>query len=1130
MRISSATSILAAHQELIAAWHSLPMDRQQEIVDALSDDGYREIFLSECSDVEARTLAFLAASDTNKDALTDVVKHAKWRDSLNTFISDGGVYPSDIPFYAEALEGAGQLTPSIMSDLLVASKQPKNEAVLSFPSQTHKYLTPELAMEYLPEKPHEAVTLPIPYDKFKEIVDGHLNGMRSNEWTPKEIGPTTSRAIERMLWHPENPNVQRFVSEGGDNSDIVFRSFAVQPHALNAMYAHGDEKLKARIAKGLMDEIQTAIPETTSKSGYERTRALTHVNNCLRVAFNSKIPLSDSFLSQCADVKGTAIDSTIEEFLTDRIDNGQITDDLIDAAVKISKNSHRNVALGSLDANTNLTPAQLERIVHGVDKGDMDIIPNVINSMSREHLDKVLEAMPSDKRRVVASHANHFLIDKLNRLSSLPAEEASDTLRAIHTLTSRSEVPAQKVQQAIAKNFPEIVRNGSEEAVRFLRHMASHGKYRMKPIVAQLHKDGGAQKIQELLMDPKLEELGVQDDVVDIANINVKANGEKSPEVAPIAGSLSKLFEKKVDDLISTEEKNADSKVYHPDALEEALNRTQSLNAFPSSFDRMKSLPPEKLGQLLAKVNVKALADLDSSEAALRYATKEDFENFALKDPRSGAFAVRNVPLRFTPEFAVKMLEHHGKAIHAHVGDALYRLPLPHDLVEKLASDADLSNEPEWVKPLREYMDDDAAYNITNVLASYNHPLLNPDHAQVTGAKTMSAPMHAFLDDKDFNRHSSYNGSVGVALGTARLRKLRDIIEEKSPITRSMHEKEVQKIMPGDWKEHKDNKGMISADSLQRAIDNTPRRLLYNVSHKGFDWGGRGLDQPHEKDIDGKPDWSRSLSHQRHNVEPSKVFQLSMSTDMLNNIKRAGLFQHWRAVSNQIDDNYHSIHPNSKAPIGWIRWTGHPKDGIFIDEIQSDTWSVIRDLVNDRVMPEEAGKKLSTILFGGKHASEAIAEAFNQHLRDHGFFNTQIAIHGLDSKARISLPDYTVQADPNAVETQAHPVTGKPVPVLDEQGNPKPDHLKRKGLSGKPPPVHMRETYDVTPKKALAMEPSIYSSKNMPTQSNPNFQNTRQIWQGKVRKSEEYTRIVTMLNNGETLDEFDAEILRQIMG
>jgi hypothetical protein len=320
---------------------------------------------------------------------------------------------------------------------------------------------------------------------------------------------------------------------------------------------------------------------------------------------------------------------------------------------------------------------------------------------------------------------------------------------------------------------------------------------------------------------------------------------------------------------------------------------------------------------------------------------------------------------------------------------------------------------------------------------------------------------------------SVFKQRVGVRYNTGKLRQVRDHLEHAN--VPEMRLKDLPEHLASVIKASKaginPKNGNVNLQMLQQHIDNLPA-TQFNVSHAS--WGGI----------------------QRHNHEDSKVFQLNVTTDHVNQMKQAGVYNTFR----KLQDDFRRSHPVSDTAFGWVRWTGqpgiNPGDGVFVDETQSDHTVPLAEKARataikrhkdsggdpevakqlgqkefDRVnaqYPAEHQKKINQILFGKKHSSEVLLEAFHQHLRDEGWAGTKIAIHSVHSKAPISL---------NA----------------------------KRGPDGKVDkttlPGHFIEGYENVP-KSMGMRESTYHKDNMETQSSPSLQGVA-THQDDLRKKEE---------------------------
>lgn len=322
---------------------------------------------------------------------------------------------------------------------------------------------------------------------------------------------------------------------------------------------------------------------------------------------------------------------------------------------------------------------------------------------------------------------------------------------------------------------------------------------------------------------------------------------------------------------------------------------------------------------------------------------------------------------------------------------------------------------------------------------------------------------------------STHQEHVQTSLGTGKLRKIRDLMEEKG--VKEIHP---SKLPPGDFSRIREPNGNISLRSIQAAIDATPKQR-WNVSHDT--WEGA---QRHD-------DWDPDYDQDYPEGSPQHVFQMNLSTHHLNALRQAGAYSEFKKL---FEASKRSGHPVTPTTVGWVRYTGDPESGYHIDEVQSDFGQSFHKQIagqakahaqkeareqglegdeaekyvtqrqgqlvaeGHKYMPDDKHAIISNILFGNKPANEHIFEAFRQHLRDKGYHNTPIHINSPELKAPLS------GLDPDS-----------------------------------PIPGHFHNTYEKVPKQA-GMEPAKYG--DLPTQSNPGLQG-KKTFADKVRKAEDLT-------------------------
>jgi len=227
------------------------------------------------------------------------------------------------------------------------------------------------------------------------------------------------------------------------------------------------------------------------------------------------------------------------------------------------------------------------------------------------------------------------------------------------------------------------------------------------------------------------------------------------------------------------------------------------------------------------------------------------------------------------------------------------------------------------------------------------------------------------------NPDAVHKERINVAFGTNKLRILRDKIGELGSDQATPKELPRELVQAIGTTGRLPN-GNYSARLLQQAIDSQPR-TAFNISHSV--WKGA----------------------QRHSQEHSKVFQLNLTTEMAQKLKDAGVYDTYRKLWNRSNSG---SHPIGKPGIGWVRWTGSAKDGIHIDEMQSDFGQRLSRMVEEQAQqareqgyteeqiqaelaqirkdfPEQDIDKINEIVFDGKHSSHVLMEAFHEWARTH---------------------------------------------------------------------------------------------------------------------------------------------------
>jgi 8-oxo-dGTP pyrophosphatase MutT (NUDIX family) len=428
---------------------------------------------------------------------------------------------------------------------------------------------------------------------------------------------------------------------------------------------------------------------------------------------------------------------------------------------------------------------------------------------------------------------------------------------------------------------------------------------------------------------------------------------------------------------------------------------------------------------------------------------------------------------------------------------------------------------PQMVEALVEHgVRDDKDHRI--IMAAINSGKLSPaTMKKIAGGDRRFSTDHARLAHEILAKESPdsvFQERTAPKMGVAKLRKVRDLILSH-PGRTHMRPKD---LPPGDWSAGRGPDGDVHADKLQAAID-AAESAPYNVSHATWD----GL--------------------QRHSGATSKVFQLNLTDDHVQRMKAAGVYGTFRNVQ---EASVQSGHPVSRTHgVGWVRYTGTPKSGLFIDEVQSDLGQSLvkqaaaqaREAGQDEAeataraakkYPDDHLDLIKKIVFGGRHPSEVLHEAFLQHLRDRGHHDAKVAIHTVESKAPISLGrplpkkcakcgglqgEHRDTPAENGIVTHwpghlfvAGPAGNNGCAGVNGEtcGRRREGHVRDLSVLSHPfepgaadktkAPAHFQVGYDQVPKK-LGYEPSSYGKLRAETNKERRGQPT---WGGKVRKAE----------------------------
>lgn len=143
---------------------------------------------------------------------------------------------------------------------------------------------------------------------------------------------------------------------------------------------------------------------------------------------------------------------------------------------------------------------------------------------------------------------------------------------------------------------------------------------------------------------------------------------------------------------------------------------------------------------------------------------------------------------------------------------------------------------------------------------------------------------------------SAFKKKVSFGLGTSKLRKIRDAVLEAGD--KPQHKNNFRQFGVDLTPYCKPGTAIVDPAKIQAAIEQRPA-LNYNVSYDTWD----GV--------------------QRHNNEHSRVFQLNLSTDVVNKLNQAGVYGTFKSMQEASRAGGHPLHP--EHGIGWVRYTQHSK-------------------------------------------------------------------------------------------------------------------------------------------------------------------------------------------------------------
>lgn len=166
---------------------------------------------------------------------------------------------------------------------------------------------------------------------------------------------------------------------------------------------------------------------------------------------------------------------------------------------------------------------------------------------------------------------------------------------------------------------------------------------------------------------------------------------------------------------------------------------------------------------------------------------------------------------------------------------------------------------------------------------------------------------------------------------------------------------------------------------------------------------------------------------QMHSDEPSKVFQLNLHPETLQELKDQGLLGHYEVFDSRYNDP--ESHPNGKNGIGWVRYTEGDDGHIHIDEVQSDIGQGMSKTISRMKRGQKEGiregdnlenyQRVHDILFGGNTASQVLQDAFLENMRQAGRHESKVHLWGAPQKANISGMDIEGHMDEYGKSTKS---------------------------------------------------------------------------------------------------------------
>ena len=313
-----------------------------------------------------------------------------------------------------------------------------------------------------------------------------------------------------------------------------------------------------------------------------------------------------------------------------------------------------------------------------------------------------------------------------------------------------------------------------------------------------------------------------------------------------------------------------------------------------------------------------------------------------------------------------------------------------------------LTSAESMANDLREQMPD-FDQKVGDMAKKLNIPMVNPVFQRVA---------------KDAKQPEALGTQIGVRVGSAALRKLRDYIQELgrpilpnelptgqrwNTITTPITQRDGSVNYVLDWNPLRERNGKISAESVQRYIDNMP------VTHFDFSVAPYQGDQMHSK------------------TKPQQVLRLKISDHDMRKLSSTGAD---RTMMTLADLGRQSGHPVEGNTVGWIRFSTGADGNHLIDETQSDLDTNFESSLRQQLkqhynlsgdalerayqqhivgirqkFPAAHIDQIKSLVFGKKQSSEILHEAFQEYMRRQGKVGGEYHTHSSTSKAPMANMD-----------------------------------------------------------------------------------------------------------------------------